>query len=156
MSTCAEETALVQRSSSILKCCQPSKKHAMSFLMLKRETPFANLKSPIARWALESTFPKVRAHFAPEHALALMQVEEGSQAGMEYMLVGSEADDDTLSATYQPTTPTPLTPVVTPMVCPNEAQKKCTVSESPSCPKIQNKFRNVQADIKQKEDDLKL
>eukprot|EP00971_Amphidinium_carterae_P021649 426877-Amphidinium_carterae.1 len=49
---------------------------------------------------------------------------------------------------------TTATPVAADPVCPEEAQGKCTIADSPACPRINNKFITIQAGILEKKRQL--
>eukprot|EP00971_Amphidinium_carterae_P071183 1407697-Amphidinium_carterae.1 len=96
--------------------------------------PLAHLKSAAAKLYLTANFPV--AHASNKGRLSLSQI--ASQTSASYFVVSQ-----------------PTTPVVQPTVCPEEAQAKCTIADSPACPRIRNKFLGLQSEIREKLNELK-
>eukprot|EP00971_Amphidinium_carterae_P178082 3532132-Amphidinium_carterae.1 len=97
---------------------------------MKPSGPLSKLKSATGHYLVNSSFPK--AHRAHRH-VSLAQL--GSHSN--YFVVQE-----------------PDTPVVTGEVCPEEAAAKCSIADSPACPRIRSKFLDLQSGIRGKLEDL--
>jgi len=137
MSQCSDSatsTTNLLETSAALHCCNHTNSVEQSVYMKLNHGPLAKLKSAAGQWLLKNTFPVAR----PVHSrqsVSFAQFE--SEVANGYFVVSQ-----------------PTTPVVVPKVCPEEAAAKCTIADSPACPRIRNKFLGLQSEIREKLKDL--
>jgi len=150
MTSCNEEeqTLLLMKQREI-KCCKHHNKTktGVSFLMTT-SSPLSKLRSGIAQFLMESEVPVRSVALVPEAASGAVSFEQLDTSASEFYVLQDEHGYTSAQGT---STPSPVAP---PMVCPQEAGKKCTIADSPACPRINNKFLKIDKGIKQKKKEL--
>eukprot|EP00971_Amphidinium_carterae_P163189 3235362-Amphidinium_carterae.1 len=137
MSKCksTETPSLMQ----FVRCCKHNS--SMSMFMARTEnTPLGQLKSSTARFLLDQDFKVRRMTFVTAKGVALEQ-QSGHDAASaaDYIVL---QDDERVNAEQNATTAAP-TPVEEEKLCPEEAAGKCTISDSPACPRVRRN-QNIQ------------
>jgi len=144
MSKCAGDEALFLQDEKV-PCCKHGNKTLSLFMSRTRTSPLGQLRSPAARFMAQKAFPIKKMSFrAP--GLALEQGSTDSKTSEYFVLQQAEEMHDRLSTTPMPVAADP--------VCPEESQGKCTIADSPACPRIQNKFLTIHAGIVEKKRQL--
>jgi len=151
MTKCSEDGKLFLQTE--LKCCK-HKNHTT--LLLSQSSPLSQLKSGVAQFLLGENFPEER--LAVTESMALEQ-QEDAPLGDYFVLYNEPELSGLVSVTSKTSktaglvTSTPM-PVAAPKVCPHVAGKKCTITDSPACPKINRKFLKIDSGIKAKKKEL--